>query len=51
MLWEFARSPLQSSYYMSGFFFSTTILRAEWLRVIVLGKMSSGLNCLPDTCA
>ena len=34
--------------YMSCFLFSVSILHAEWLKIIVRGKFSSGLNCLED---
>jgi len=34
--------------FMSCFLFSVSILRAEWIRLIVRGKLSPGLNCLED---
>ena len=45
---EFARILIKNSFYMSCFLFSVLILRAEWLRVIFLGKFSPGLKCLED---
>jgi hypothetical protein len=47
-LGEFARIPIQNSFYMFCFLFSVSILRTEQLRVIVRGKFSLGLCCLED---
>ena len=45
---EFDRILIQNYFYMSCFLFSVSILRAKWLRVIVWGKFSPGLNFLED---
>ena len=45
---KFARILTQNYFYMPCFLFSVSILCAEWLRVIVRGKFSLGLNCLED---
>ena len=45
-LQEFAKIFMQNPFYMSCFLFSVSILRADWLKLIVLGKFFLGLNCL-----
>ena len=47
-LQEFARIHIQYSVYISSFLFSVSILRTEWLRVIVRGKFSPGLGRLEE---
>ena len=44
----FARILIKIFFCISCFLFSVTILHAEWLKIIVRGKFSPGLNCLED---